>query len=336
MPQLTAVIPTTGRRSLGNAVESALAQTGVEIEVVVVADTPEVAWVGELRSSTPANVTVLTTGGSKGGSYARQLGTTQCTSDWVAYLDDDDCWFPNKSIEQLRVAVASDQPMIVSCAYESVLETAGTTRSVPIPRDPYQGGDVAEWLFVRRRLAIDRNMVHTSTLLVPTELALQSPWRDGLPRHQDWDFLLRALADPGFDGGLVQLPNVLCRVGVDGGASVSRSSAWAESLEWLDQISVELGFSPQVKAEFRMAQVARYAFQAGDLSEALRQVRLSFQGAIPSIRAACWALSGIIARSQADELLHKAGKSPSEVVDIRTVNPRDSLGPVRVQEKTSR
>ena len=39
--------------------------------------------------------------------------------------------------------------------------------------------------------------IQSSTLLVPRALLLQVPFTSGLPRHQDWDWLIKASAHPG-------------------------------------------------------------------------------------------------------------------------------------------
>lgn len=99
-PLVSAVIPNYNYgRYLRESVESALEQTHPRMEVIVVDD-----------GSTDDSLTVLKTfgdriivlnGGHKGVSAARNLGITHSSGDFVAFLDADDRWRPDKTERQL-------------------------------------------------------------------------------------------------------------------------------------------------------------------------------------------------------------------------------------------
>jgi len=91
-PLLSIVIPTRDRpRLLSCAVESALAQTLRDIEVIVVDD----------GSSEPAKLfhdprlSIINLPTSRGGAVARNVGTEIAKGKWITYLDDDDCLLPH-------------------------------------------------------------------------------------------------------------------------------------------------------------------------------------------------------------------------------------------------
>ncbi|RRA47326.1 glycosyltransferase family 2 protein [Acidipila sp. EB88] len=65
------------------------------------------------------------------------------------------------------------------------------------PRLPYDPAEpLAEYLFCRRGWRYGDALLQTSTLLIPRRLLLRLPFTPGLRKHQDWDWLLRAAADP--------------------------------------------------------------------------------------------------------------------------------------------
>ena len=68
----------------------------------------------------------------------RSLGTEAATTDWVAYLDDDDEFLPGKLAAQLALAASQDLEMCPACRSWS-MRTVVVERSVP--RVPYTTGE---------------------------------------------------------------------------------------------------------------------------------------------------------------------------------------------------
>lgn len=287
---VTAVIPTIGRASLSTAVDSALNQRDVDVLVMLVSDSrhPTLESLGIGEASARIRVAVCD---SPNGGAKRALGTELATTPWVAYLDDDDEWLPEKSARQLAVAaeLPKDVVPMLSCQVQYMgSEAIGR----PIPRTPYSGGNVAEYLFWKRRLGADRNTVPTSTLLLPTDLALRANWSTWLSRHQDWDFLLRVTRQP--SSVLIQLDEPLVKIAFGAPGGLSRSVDWRASLEWARQLSHD--WPPGVYADFIAGQVLRYALAARDRSgvrEALGELRTV---GVPSLKAASLASAGLLSR----------------------------------------
>lgn len=106
---LVSIITPTYQRSgfIGRALDSILAQTYENIEVIIVDDNlPD----SEYRRETMENLTVylkhprvryFQTPGATGGGAARNLGIRHCTGTFVAFLDDDDRYLPDKIETQL-------------------------------------------------------------------------------------------------------------------------------------------------------------------------------------------------------------------------------------------
>lgn len=99
------VIPTRNRRDLlALTLRSVLAQRDVDVEVVVVDEastdgTPElVADLGDDRITLLRNERPLQVAG------ARNRGIAAARCDWVAFVDDDDLWSPDKLSRQLAAA----------------------------------------------------------------------------------------------------------------------------------------------------------------------------------------------------------------------------------------
>src|SRR5580698_9733548 len=113
---VSAVIPTRGRPELLlRAVRSALAQTLLQIEVVVVIDGEDPATELALHEVTRVDgrVRVVALAKSIGGSDARNRGVAEASGEWIAFLDDDDEWLPGKLQAQLKAVKASTAPVVI-------------------------------------------------------------------------------------------------------------------------------------------------------------------------------------------------------------------------------
>lgn len=101
MPDVSVIIPTHNRaRFLSDAIDSALAQTGCNVEVIVVDDastdeTPEI-----LKSYGEAIHPIILTSNVERGA-ARNIGASKATAPLLAFLDSDDVWMPGKLDHQI-------------------------------------------------------------------------------------------------------------------------------------------------------------------------------------------------------------------------------------------
>jgi glycosyltransferase involved in cell wall biosynthesis len=110
IPFVSVVIPTFNRlRKLTTAVDSVLAQSYSSFEVIVVDDGSEDdtrRYIETLISSRsgseiPLRYVFQANGGS---SAARNRGIAEARGEWIAFLDSDDIWYPDKLEWQVRAA----------------------------------------------------------------------------------------------------------------------------------------------------------------------------------------------------------------------------------------
>jgi glycosyltransferase involved in cell wall biosynthesis len=105
MTNVSVVIPTRNRwpllrRTLG----SALAQAGVDVEVVVVDDASTDDTARELDAIDDPRLRVVRHDAQRRTAAARNSGIEAARGAWVAFLDDDDIWAPDKLAAQLAAA----------------------------------------------------------------------------------------------------------------------------------------------------------------------------------------------------------------------------------------
>jgi glycosyltransferase involved in cell wall biosynthesis len=205
-PEVSAVIPTRNRVSLVcRAVQSVLKQTYQNVEAIVVVDGPDPETVTALEALADARVRIIALEENVGGAEARNVGARVAAGKWIALLDDDDEWLPEKIERQLAIAQSfTGRRTLVACQY---LDQMGDVELVRPRGFPQPGQRISDFLYsdVSWLGGMD-GFPQTSTWLLSKEFLTEVPFRMGLKRNQDTDWLLRALRLPDVKLGLVREP----------------------------------------------------------------------------------------------------------------------------------
>lgn len=116
--KISIIIPTYKRSDfLGRAIESVLNQTHKNIEILVSDDNlPDSDFAKQTKEkvesySSTGKVKYLKTTGKTGGGAARNFAIKYCTGDYVAFLDDDDVFIPEKLEKQLEFMLKNNLDM---------------------------------------------------------------------------------------------------------------------------------------------------------------------------------------------------------------------------------
>ena len=101
-PKVSVVIPTYERASkVQAAIESVLAQTFSDLEVIVV-DDGSTDGTGKILREKFGDQIRYVAQANQGASVARNLGIKEARGQWIAFLDSDDVWEKNKLECQLK------------------------------------------------------------------------------------------------------------------------------------------------------------------------------------------------------------------------------------------
>lgn len=187
MAQVSVIIPTynRGEETLGRAIDSALAQRGVEVEVIVVDDaSPQPDEALRARVTSDPRVRWLVHAHNQGGGAARNTGIDAASAPLLALLDSDDWWSEDKLLKNMDFLAGQALP-----ARWGLFNSLRIFTPFGVSESMTEGlradESVASYLFVRR------GQLQTSALLLPTALAREVRFDPALPRLQDWDFYLR-------------------------------------------------------------------------------------------------------------------------------------------------
>ena len=229
MPLVSVIIPTLGRAHLlVRAVKSALAQTMTDLEVIVLIDRPDpdamtvLTAIEDKRLRTIIHETPLL------AHAARNVGAEAAHGAWIAFLDDDDEWLPEKLERQLAFASLYNEPIVI---YSLSYISTPLTRYV-WPRHPYDNTiPVDEYLFDRRSLFKGGAFLQTSSLLLRRELFYSLKFNY---EHDDWDFVLRAVNDRHIKVIVVPEPLVIVYTEEER-ETYTTNFAWRKSLSWIEK-----------------------------------------------------------------------------------------------------
>jgi glycosyltransferase involved in cell wall biosynthesis len=256
---ISVVIPSRNRPGLvGRAVRSALDQTFRDIEVVVVVDGQDEKTVQALGQIDDRRLQVVNPATSVGAQEARNIGVQHAQGTWIAFLDDDDEWFPAKLERQLEAARASRFPSpIVSCAL--IGREPGGDTFYP-SRAPFENEAVAEYLFLRRHSEVGEIRLQTSTLMAKKELLTQVRWRKIV--NDEWDLLLRASTIEGV--GLAFVNEALAIWHSDAGIDrlSNRPDTWRSNAKWFQSMREIVG--PRTYASFLLFTMSTWARRQND------------------------------------------------------------------------
>ena len=108
-PLVTAVITTHNREDrIAGAIESVLDQNYPNMETIVIDDCSSYNIADHLSEYLP-DIELIRNSENRGANWSRATGISRAKGDYIAFLDDDDRWRPNK-IERQIEAITNSPP----------------------------------------------------------------------------------------------------------------------------------------------------------------------------------------------------------------------------------
>lgn len=180
---VSVIIPTYNReKTICRAIQSALTQTYDNIEVIVVDDcsTDNTIDVVKKEFHGEERVKVYKLEKNSGACVARNKGVQLSQGFFLAFLDSDDEFVPEKIAKQV-IAINESKSSICASDY-TIYYTDGSTKIEKT--HPGSREEVYKELLYC-------NFVTTGTLFGYRECFDKVPFDESLPRYQDWDLVLR-------------------------------------------------------------------------------------------------------------------------------------------------
>lgn len=189
MPKVTVIIPTYNRAcSIARALESVLRQTFKNIEIIVCDDaSTDSTWdiVRGYQAKDP-RIQLLRLFENQGAGAARNIGMKAARGEYIAFLDSDDEWAPEKLARQVECMDAQPPEVGVCFCGAMIIKNGETVRPMAyVPNKAWEHDTFRLYvagliMFLTPTIMFRRSCLNKSGLMV-TEMR----------RNQDAEFLLR-------------------------------------------------------------------------------------------------------------------------------------------------
>ncbi len=182
-PQVTVIIPVfNGAATIKRALDSVVSQTFTNYEIVVVDDGSTDQTAEIVEQSCIERLVLIRHAQNRGAAAARNTGIAASKGRWLAFLDSDDTWMPEKvarQVQKMQGAVSN----VTACVTGYHLHKGDRKQTVSLALPPGA---------FRREILFGCTISPGSTLFVEqrvfNEIGL---FDENLRRLEDWDWFLR-------------------------------------------------------------------------------------------------------------------------------------------------
>jgi glycosyltransferase involved in cell wall biosynthesis len=184
-PTVSVVIPSFNRAQLlHRAIDSVLTQTYEDFELIVVNDGSTDDLGGSLSHITDLRFRLVSHHENRGSAAARNTGISEARGQYVAFLDSDDYWLPEKLERQLEFMRSPNRCARISCTAYQIISRR------------YPDGE----LYFSKPVITEKDMqwgcrISPGTTLLAERAIFEEagPMNEQMSRLEDWDWLLRCL-----------------------------------------------------------------------------------------------------------------------------------------------
>lgn len=182
---VSVVIPTHNRSDLlPRAIKSVQEQIYSDLEIIVVSDgsTDDTKAVVEGISKKDSRVRFIEYHPARGGNIARNTGIEAAQGEYVAFLDDDDEWLPEKLTKQVAVMESDSKIGLVYTGVHIIY----VNEKISYASKSCEAGEMS------KKILFDNYIGTTSTVMLKKSLISQTGMFDeNLRALQDYDLWIR-------------------------------------------------------------------------------------------------------------------------------------------------
>lgn len=192
MANVSVIIPTYNRAQLlNNSVNSVLSQTHCDFELLIIDDCSTDNTSEVLEGIKDERVRVIKNPSNRGIAAVRNIGIMNSRGRYIAFLDDDDEWLPDKLEKQLNMI--ENSPAGLGCVYTGCMIIDMETNDVYQTSIPQYRNNVLTQLLMK-------NFITTSTTMIKkTCFDKAGLFDEEIPYGEDYDMWIRIAGDFEFD-----------------------------------------------------------------------------------------------------------------------------------------
>lgn len=185
MPKVSVIIPTYNRAEfLRSAIRSVLDQSVQDFEIVIVDDGSKDNTEEIVRSFNDKRIKYIHHETNKGAAGSRNTGLMHSNGEYIAFLDDDDEWLPEKL--KMGVDLLENSPPKIGGVYSGFFKVDRTNGRVLVQITPTKRGDIFHDMFIE-------NWVGTSSIVLLRKGCFEKVglFDEGIVFGEDYDMWIR-------------------------------------------------------------------------------------------------------------------------------------------------
>lgn len=185
MPVSVVMPAYNAERTISEAIESVLQQTYQDFELIVVDDasTDRTLQIAVDYGKKNSKIRVLENMSNFGVAVTRNHGIEKARGKYIALLDSDDLWEPDKLERQLALG-KREQAEIVYCSYDFIDESGQTIKEPFIVPETTDFGHM-----------LTKSVISCSTALITARLLKENPFEPNI-YHEDYALWMHLLSAP--------------------------------------------------------------------------------------------------------------------------------------------
>lgn len=182
---VTAVVPHYNRPDMLRDAVLSIAQQTVRPDQILIVDDCSTPENQEKIESLSSLATIVRTPQNIGLAGARNFGAQRASGEWLAFLDDDDTWLPDKQERQIRYLEAHPEVQALG---------GGTTMRTPEGKEEYWGEKPTYRVNLAHALAHTASLIQS--LMIRRDVLLElGGFNTSLRYLEDYEFGIRLLAE---------------------------------------------------------------------------------------------------------------------------------------------
>lgn len=207
---VSVIIPSyNSEKYIAKTLDAVCAQTYADFEVLVMNDCSHdrTAEIVESYATKDSRIHLVNLPGNKGVSHARNTGVRMASGEWIAFLDSDDLWAPDKLEKQLELQKQLDKD---DMNRNHVFLFTGSSFINE------NGASLSSVLHIPKHVCFEdllkQNVISCSSVMIRRELMLKYPMPCSDKVHEDFVTWLTILRDEKIEAYGVDEPLLIYRV----------------------------------------------------------------------------------------------------------------------------
>lgn len=142
---------------LPSAITSVLSQTFQDFEIIIVDDCSKDNTQEVVRGFNDKRIKYIRNEVNKGEAGSRNVGIMNSNAEYIAFLDDDDEWLPDKL--KLQIDLLENNPSVVGVVYTGYVEVDRSNNKIIWQMVPAKRGNIYKDIFVKNYVGVPSTVV---------------------------------------------------------------------------------------------------------------------------------------------------------------------------------